>query len=79
MSYKRNQIEEAIARIFDPNCEQPPSELRTRIKGCLSLTVQLAANVGLQMLKKPTLLFSLTRHLARDRMSGSRNMKPSHC
>ena len=37
MSYKRNQIEEAIARIFVPNCEEPPSELRTRIKRLLDL------------------------------------------
>jgi hypothetical protein len=37
MSFKRNQIEEAIARIFDPNCEKPPSELRTRIKRLLEL------------------------------------------
>jgi hypothetical protein len=37
MSYKRNQIEEAIARTFDPNCENPPLELRTRIKRLLDL------------------------------------------
>ena len=37
MSYKRNRIEEAIARIFDPNCKQPPSELRARIKRLLEL------------------------------------------
>jgi hypothetical protein len=37
MSYKRNQIEEAIARIVVPNCEEPPSELRTRIKRLLDL------------------------------------------
>ncbi len=37
MSYKRNQIEEAIARIVVPNCEEPPSELRTRIKRLLEL------------------------------------------
>ena len=37
MSYKRNQIEDAIARIFDPNCKKPPSELRTRIKRLLNL------------------------------------------
>jgi hypothetical protein len=37
MSYKRNQIEEAIARILVPNCEKPPSELRTRIKRLLDL------------------------------------------
>jgi hypothetical protein len=37
MSFKRNQIEEAIARIFAPNCQEPPSELRTRIKRLLEL------------------------------------------
>jgi hypothetical protein len=37
MSYKRNQVEEAIARIFAPNYEKPPSELRTRIKRLLEL------------------------------------------
>jgi hypothetical protein len=36
-SYKRNQIEEAIARIFDPSCQEPPLELRTRIKRLLEL------------------------------------------
>jgi hypothetical protein len=30
-------IEEAIARVFAPNCEKPPSELRTRIKRLLEL------------------------------------------
>jgi hypothetical protein len=37
MSYKRNQIEEAIARIVAPNSVEPPSELRTRIKRLLEL------------------------------------------
>jgi hypothetical protein len=37
MSYKRNQVEEAIARIFAPKSEEPPSELRTRIKRLLEL------------------------------------------
>jgi hypothetical protein len=37
MSYKRNQIEEAIARIFYPDRQKPPSELRTRIKRLLEL------------------------------------------
>jgi hypothetical protein len=37
MSYKRNQVEEAIARIFFPNCEKPASELRSRIKRLLDL------------------------------------------
>jgi hypothetical protein len=37
MSFKRNQIEEAIARIVFPNCEELPSKLRTRIKRLLEL------------------------------------------
>jgi hypothetical protein len=37
MSFKRNQIEEAIAHLFVPNCQEPPSELRTRIKRLLEL------------------------------------------
>jgi hypothetical protein len=35
MSYKRNQVEEAIARIFYR--QKPPSEFRTRIKRLLEL------------------------------------------
>jgi hypothetical protein len=46
MSYKRNQIEEAIARIFDPNCKQPPSELRTRIKRLLELDRSMGRKRG---------------------------------
>jgi hypothetical protein len=46
MSYKRNQIEEAIARIFDPNCEKPPSELRTRIKRLLELDRSIVRKLG---------------------------------
>ena len=34
-AYKRNQVEEAIARIFFPNSEKPPSELRRASSGCL--------------------------------------------
>lgn len=37
MPYKRNQVEEAIARILAPNCGEPPSDLRTRIKRLLDL------------------------------------------
>jgi hypothetical protein len=37
MSYKRNQIEEAIARISVSNYDKPPLELRTRIKRLLEL------------------------------------------
>ena len=44
MSYKRNQIEEAIARIFRPNCEKPSPELRTRIKRLLELDRSMGRN-----------------------------------
>jgi hypothetical protein len=37
MSFKRNQVEEAIARISVLNYQKPPSELRTRIKRLLEL------------------------------------------
>jgi hypothetical protein len=37
MTYKRNQIEEAIARLFDPNCQHPSSDLRMRIRRLLEL------------------------------------------
>lgn len=37
MPYKRNQIEEAIARVFDPGSKEPGSELRTRIKRLFEL------------------------------------------
>jgi hypothetical protein len=37
MSYKRNQIEEAISRMFAPDCERPSAELRTRVKRLLEL------------------------------------------
>jgi hypothetical protein len=45
MSYKRNQIEEAIVRILAPHCEKPPSELRTRIKRLLELDRAIGRNV----------------------------------
>jgi hypothetical protein len=45
MSYKRNQIEEAIARIFDPDSQEPPSELRTRIKRLLELDRSIGRKV----------------------------------
>ena len=45
MSYKRNQIEEAIARIFDPDCREPPSDLRTRIKRLLVLDRSMGRRV----------------------------------
>jgi hypothetical protein len=45
MSYKRNQIEEAIARIFDASCRKPPSDLRTRIKRLLELDRSMGRKV----------------------------------
>ena len=42
---KRNQIEEAIAHIVAPNSEEPPSELRTRIKRLLELDRSLGRNL----------------------------------
>jgi hypothetical protein len=45
VSYKRNQIEEAIGRMFDPNCDKPPSELRTRIKRLLELDRSMGRKV----------------------------------
>jgi hypothetical protein len=45
VSYKRNQIEEAIARVFGPNCKKPPSELRTRIKRLLELDRSIGRNL----------------------------------
>jgi hypothetical protein len=45
MSFKRNQIEEAIAHIFVPNCQEPPSELRTRIKRLLELDRSLGRDL----------------------------------
>ena len=44
-SFKRNQIEHAIARIFVPNCERPPPELRTRIKRLLELDRSIGRKV----------------------------------
>jgi hypothetical protein len=46
VSYKRNQVAEAIARIFFPNCEKPPSELRSRIKRLLELDRSIGRKLG---------------------------------
>jgi hypothetical protein len=45
MSYKRNQIEEAVTRIFYPNRQKPPSELRSRIKRLLELDRSMGRNI----------------------------------
>src|SRR5262245_30083016 len=45
MFYKRNQIEEAIARIVAPNCVELPSDLRTRMKRLLDLDRSIGRRV----------------------------------
>ncbi len=45
MSYKRNQVEEGIARIFAPNPKKTPAELRTRIKRLLDLDRSIGRKV----------------------------------
>jgi hypothetical protein len=40
------QIEDGIARIFAPNSERPPSELRTRIKRLLELDRSIGRKLG---------------------------------
>jgi hypothetical protein len=45
VAYKRNQIEEAIARIFYPDRQKPPPELRTRIKRLLELDRSMGRKV----------------------------------
>jgi hypothetical protein len=37
MSYKRNQVEEAVGRIFQPDSKKPDTELLTRVKRLLEL------------------------------------------
>jgi hypothetical protein len=46
MSFKRNQIEQAIARIAFSNCDELPSELRTRIKRLLELDRSMGRKPG---------------------------------
>jgi hypothetical protein len=79
VSYKRNQVEEAIARIFYPHRHKPPSELRTRIKRLLELDRSMGRKVRSKDAKRPTLHFLAKRHPAPEPMFCSRSMKPSHC
>ena len=57
MSFKRNQIEEAIARIFDPNCDKPPLELRRRIKRLLKLDRSIGRNLRSKDAEKANFAF----------------------
>jgi hypothetical protein len=79
MSYKRNQIEEAIARISVSNYEKPPLELRTRIKRLLELDRSMGRKLGLRIQKRPTLDFSVRRQPVLELIFRSRNMTPSPC
>jgi hypothetical protein len=79
MSYKHNQIEEAIARIFDPNCQEPPSGLRTRIKRLLELNRSIGRKLRSKDSEEANFGFSPRRHLAPEPIFRSRNMKPLHC
>src|ERR1700730_6436885 len=45
MTFKRNQVEEAIAHLFDPNSQDPPSDLRMRIKRLLEIDRAAGRNV----------------------------------
>ena len=79
MSYKRNQIEEAIARISVSNYEKPPSELRTRIKRLLDLDRSMGRKLRSKDPKRATLDSSVRRRPEPEPIFRSRNMKPSHC
>jgi hypothetical protein len=48
MSYKRNQLEQAITRFFNPGSNEPSSELRTRIKRLLELDRHLGRELRSQ-------------------------------
>ena len=45
MTFKRNQVEEAIAHLFEPNSQDPPSDLRMRIKRLLEIDRAAGRNV----------------------------------
>jgi hypothetical protein len=42
--FKRNQVEEAIARVFEPGSAKPSSEMRTRLKRLLETDRRLGRN-----------------------------------
>jgi hypothetical protein len=45
MQYKRNQIEEALSRVFGERPAKPSSELRTRVKRLLEMDRSLGRNI----------------------------------
>ena len=78
-SYKRNQIEEAIARISISKYEKPPPELRSRIKRLLELDRSMGRNLGLKMQNRLILHFLVGRGPGPDPIFHSRNITPLHC
>ena len=77
-SYKRNQIEEAIARIFNPNSQEPPSELRTRIKRLLELDRSMGRKLRSKDAEEANFAFCSDGSPGIGADIRSRNMKPSH-
>ena len=79
MSYKRNQIEEAIARLFDPKSEAVPVDLRTRIKRLFELDRSLGRSVRSKDPELANYAFFTTTPLGPAPISHSRSMTPLHC
>ena len=77
MSYKRNQIEEAIARILEPTSQKPTSELRTRIKRLLQLDRAFGRKPRSSGAEEANFAFSARTHRVPARIFHLRNTKPS--
>ena len=79
MSFKRNQIEEAIARIVAPNSAEPPSELRTRIKRLLELDRSLGRKLRSKDAEQANFAFFNEEAPGTGADILFSGMKPSHC
>jgi hypothetical protein len=79
MAYKRNQVEEAIAHIFVPNCEKPPSELRTRIKRLLDLDRSMGRKLRSKNVEEASFGFFSEEAPGTGADILFSNMMPSHC
>jgi hypothetical protein len=58
MVYKRNQVEEAISRIFYPDRQRLPSEVRTRIKRLLELDRSMGRKIRSKHAEEANFAFS---------------------
>lgn len=56
-SYKRNQVEEAISKLYQPKARKPSMELRTRIKRLLETDRAFGANPRAQDAQRATYAF----------------------